>query len=278
MRRRKSNIFSELTENDLWSLYEIYHENTKINKLNSREYGAFIELVTRQPFLLKRMALSYKLYPGHKQIKLTKNFKLSNRTIEDIIEQRRTRRDFNGKLITINELSKLLYFSYGISGQVSIPKDATITQFLRTAPSAGALYPLEIYVNIFACKKLKNGLYHYNVLDHTLEQLKIGDFKWVIAESCMVDTMLDKANVMILITGIFKRTVFKYHERGYRFVLMESGHVAQNVSLVCEAMGLGSTLIGGFKDDEINKFLGIDGINEAVLYPIIIGKIKHKRV
>lgn len=282
MRRRKQNIFSEIIHSDVWNLYEIFHENSKLNRLNSREYGAFIDLISRQPYIVKRLALSYKKYPGYRQINLPKNFRPSRKYLEDIINSRRTTRKFSGKPISIYKISKLLYYSYGINGKVPVPKDKTIIQLLRAAPSAGALYPLEIYLAVFNSTRLKAGLYHYNVLDHTLEQLKLGDFRQNLANSCMVDTMLDSANLMVIITGIFKRTTFKYHERGYRFVLMESGHLAQNLSLICEAMNLGCVLIGGFKDDELNEFLGVDGVNEAVLYPAIIGRKialnKRKRI
>jgi SagB-type dehydrogenase family enzyme len=273
MRRRKENIFAEITNDTEWNIYEIFHENTKLNKLNSREYGTFIELVTGYPYFLKRMAQSYKLYPGYRQIKLPRKFVSSKKIIEEIMQKRRTVRKFNGQCIDINELAKILYYSYGISSKVSVPKSKGIIQYLRVTPSAGALYPLEIYVNILSCKNLKPGLYHYNVLHHSLEQLKLGNFKQYLTNSCMIDHMLERANLLVFIAGIFKRTTFKYHERGYRFVLMESGHVAQNLSLICEAMGLGSVLIGGFKDDELNNFLNIDGVNEAVLYPVIIGKV-----
>ncbi|HEC78494.1 MAG TPA: SagB/ThcOx family dehydrogenase [candidate division WOR-3 bacterium] len=272
MRKRKRDIFAELTDNHLWNLWEIFHENTKINKLYSREYGTFIETVTRHPYFLKRMAMSYKLYAGKKQIKLPKTFTNSHKSIETIIRQRRTRRNFSGKPITIEETAKLLYFSYGINAKVPIPKDPTVIQFLRVTPSAGALYPLELYINIFLSQDIKPGLYHYNVLHHALEELKLGDFRDSISNACMIQQMIKGANAVLFITGIFKRTTFKYHERGYRFVLMESGHVAQNLSLICEAISLGSVLIGGFHDDEINSFLEVDGVNEAVLYPIVIGK------
>ena len=143
---------------------------------------------------------------------------------------------------------------------------------LRVSPSAGARYPLEIYPLIFSAKDLDCGIYHYNVKSHSLELLKKGDFKSQFFK-CVGQDMILKCSMLIVISAIFNRTKDKYGERGYRYVLLDAGHLAQNAYLIATRLSLGCCTIGGFLDNEINKLLKIDGLTESSIYLIAIGTL-----
>lgn len=140
----------------------------------------------------------------------------------------------------------------------------------RVYPSAGARYPLEIYLVVNRVKSLEKGLYHYNVKEHSLELLRKDNFDKFMAEITGQD-LVAKAGVVIFISAILDRTRVKYGDRGYRFVLLDAGHLAQNVYLVSEALKLQCCSIGGFIDDELNKLLDLEGTSEKVIYLIALG-------
>lgn len=147
---------------------------------------------------------------------------------------------------------------------------------MRAAPSAGALYPLEIYLIAWNIAGLDSGLYHYCVVPHCLEQLKTGDFAKLACEYAMADDISATASALFVVTAIFQRTMIKYQDRGYRFALLEAGHLAQNMCLMSAAMNLGILPIGAFLDDEVNLLLGLDGVNETALYPLAVGRVESK--
>jgi SagB-type dehydrogenase family enzyme len=222
---------------------------------------------------VEKMARAYKSYSTAFQIQLPKLWDKSPESpgIEVVIERRRTARRFTGRSLTVEEISKLLHFSYGITGATRISQSTDEYQCLRSAPSAGALYPLEVYLISWGIAGLKPGLYHYSVVHHALELLKTGDFSEPAGEYTFLDDIVKEACTLFLITAIFQRTMFKYNERGYRFVLLDAGHLGQNVCLMATAMNIGVLPIGGFLDDELNHLLGIDGVHESVVYPLLLG-------
>ena len=141
-------------------------------------------------------------------------------------------------------------------------------------PSAGALYPLDIYVLACTVKSLESGLYHYNVRDHALEELKQGDFLQSIIPLIQNSNnfWLKQAGLILFVTATFRRNQMKYGERGYRGVLLDAGHLAQNIQLAATGLGLGACVLMGCMDDPVNDFLGVDGVEESVLYAISIGR------
>jgi len=186
------------------------------------------------------------------------------------IKKRRSERTYSGEQIELQKLADLLHFSLGITGTIKGLNDIELT--LRAYPSAGALYPIEAYIIVFNVKSLDKGVYHYNVNKHLLELIEAEDHKEHIAKICLAEDIMQNANVLIILTAIFKRVTIKYGIRGYRFCLMEAGIVAQNTTLMAESLGLGSCMLGGFYDDEIHKLLKIDGVNEAVVNVMTVGQ------
>ena len=149
----------------------------------------------------------------------------------------------------------------------------------RAAPSAGALYPLEVYVVIGkgGVVGLEPGIYHYNPHTHALELIKEGDYRDELCAACLGQPWVGKAPVSIVITAIYERTMVKYGKRGIRYVHIEVGHVGQNVYLQAVALGLGTVAVGAFYDEEVRKVLGVSE-NEHPLYvmPVGVPKWRHR--
>jgi SagB-type dehydrogenase family enzyme len=166
-------------------------------------------------------------------------------------------------------LAALLHYAYGISRD---NKGTALPRPFRVVPSGGALYPLEIFFYSKLTDGLKAGLYHYNPSKNHLRFLLPGDHTRRISEAMVQPEIGQNASLMVFLTAVFERSVFKYGDRGYRFILLEAGHVAQNINLVSNALDLGCVNIGGFFDREIDEFLDLDGVTFSTIYMIAVGK------
>ncbi|MFQ6058385.1 MAG: SagB/ThcOx family dehydrogenase [Anaerolineae bacterium] len=213
----------------------------------------------RQPAL-------YKEYAWAEQIPLPPPGDFRGLYTEEAIQRRRSVRDYSGEPVTLEELSRLLHYTDGITAERWGLK-------LRAAPSAGALYPIEIYPVIHRVEGLEPGLYHYAVRDHALEKLRAGDLRGEIVRHGLVQEFLGQANLVLVFTAIFQRLRWKYQERTYRYALLEAGHLGQNVYLAATSMGMGACAVGAFLDDPLNELLGVDGEHEAAIYMLAVGKV-----
>jgi len=183
-----------------------------------------------------------------------------------------------------------------------MPDRSDLGEYLaRTVPSGGALYPLEFYVAVVAVDGITPGLYHYTPMAHGLELLRYGDFDGIISSFCpgiikstndtddKVELSRDNSTVQderlqeqassdsssavwFIATAMFWRSRWKYGLRGYRFALLEAGHAVQNLLLTAEALHLGAVPVAGFHDADIESLLSIDGVNEACLYVVPVGR------
>ena len=144
---------------------------------------------------------------------------------------------------------------------------------LRTAPSAGALYPFENYLYIDKVEGVPQGIYHFDVAEFSLACLEEGNFNHQITAASLGQPVVRKAAVVIIWTAVMLRCMVKYRERAVRYIAMDMGHVCQNVQLAATALGFGSCPIGAFYDDEVNALLGVDGEEETVLYMVTVGKM-----
>jgi SagB-type dehydrogenase family enzyme len=172
--------------------------------------------------------------------------------------------------LTLREVSAILQWSYGITGEVRMAGGGV--QSFRAAPSAGALYPAEIYLGVRAVRGLDAGIYHYEVPESSLALLSQGDPTERLHEVCCGQQYAHQAGIVVLISGVIERTKRKYGDRGYRHVLLDVGHLGQNIYLVCTALNLAIVPTCGFFDDEAADLLGIDGCDEPVLYAAFIGR------
>jgi len=209
----------------------------------------------------------YKAYPRFEQVLLPKPEKLDSNLFRALLD-RKSDRSFSNNPIKIQDLSNLLCYSGGMKTILNKDKSSQ-----RMYPSAGARYPLEIYPFIFDVEDVKSGVYHYHLKTNSLELVLKGPIKKETM-SQFGQPWMKKSHVIIVISAIFDRTEMKYKDRGYRHILTEYGHVAQNFYLVGTALNLGVCSVGGFVDDGLNKMLDIDGIDESVIGVIAIGNKK----
>jgi SagB-type dehydrogenase family enzyme len=207
----------------------------------------------------------YKTYPGSKKVELPKP-KYRGMVLEEAIEKRRSIRNYSTKPLSMAQLSQLLFAAQGVTGKM-------YDKALRTAPSAGALYPFEIYVVINNVRDVPQGIYHYLVLDHTLELVKAGDFSGKISDAGLEQDMLGAAGATFVLSAIFDRVRCKYGERGFRYAYIEAGHISQNIYLQAVSLGLGSVCAGAFLDERVNQLIGVDGYEEAVIYLHAVGSL-----
>jgi len=248
---------------------ELYLEASKYSPSNVQTQMAGAYILQQSESMQHTVTRSVKRYPHRPRLHLPEP-SFPPICLKEVLLRRRTLRHYSQKEISLVDLSTLLEGGSGISGQVE--NKLGLTQFLRTVPSGGALYPFEVYSVIFEVEGVLPGLYHYDPLGRSLEEVRAGKFKECVAEaSCGQDKLVTGCAVVFIITGMFWRTRFKYGLRGFRFVLMEVGHVAQNLLLTAEALDMAAVLLGGFYDDKVNEFMGIDGVNEAPLYLITVG-------
>jgi SagB-type dehydrogenase family enzyme len=145
----------------------------------------------------------------------------------------------------------------------------------RTAPSAGALYPIETYIIANNVQGLEKAVYHYSIKLHLLEKLKNGDFSKLIAHAALEQEMFLNAATIFVWTAIFDRSKWKYKQRAYRYIYLDAGHIAQNLALSATSIGLGSCQVGAFYDEEINKIVGVDGEEESAIYLSVLGYSEH---
>ncbi|MDP2950452.1 MAG: SagB/ThcOx family dehydrogenase [Chloroflexota bacterium] len=220
--------------------------------------------IIRRPFQWGGQPPLYKEYPSAQRVFLPRDFKYRGLSVEEAINRRRSIRDYSGKPLTLEQLSLLLHSAYGIT-ESSGP--------LRASPSAGALYPLEVYAVVNSVAGLASGVYHYQPRDHSLDLLKEGEFRAALLAYTGGQDMVLQASVVLVITAIFQRTRWKYQDRSYRYVLLDAGHLGENLYLAATSLGVGPCGIGAFLDDEVNRLVGVDGQQESAVYLVSIGTL-----
>jgi SagB-type dehydrogenase family enzyme len=183
--------------------------------------------------------------------------------LDETFRTRRSTRAYGDAAISLDELATLLRAAYGVTGTLA-------GQQLRSAPSGGALYPLELYVVAAAVAGLEPALYHYDPLRDVLERIR-GVRRRELAGLTPYDELVVPSAAVVAISAVFWRSRFKYGPRAYRFALLEAGHVAQNYLLAATALGLSACPVGGFFDRDVDALLGIDGLYEASLYLLPVG-------
>jgi SagB-type dehydrogenase family enzyme len=191
-------------------------------------------------------------------------------SLESVIAGRRSRRAFGSEPMGLDRLAALLHAAYGVTGALE-SEEHGLAYPVRTVPSGGALYPLEVYVATLRVVGLEPGLYHFDPLAPGLETRRLGLLAEELAELSTHAEIVSSCAVLFFVAAIFGRTRFKYGLRGYRFALLEAGHLGQNVLLAAGALGLAAVPLGGFYDRPTDTFLELDGVNESTLYTLAIG-------
>ncbi len=182
-------------------------------------------------------------------------------TLVDTFATRRSLRSYADRPLRLDELAWLTYAAAG----------RTNRNGWRTAPSAGALFPVETYLAVRDVEGLEPGLYRVVVEEAALELVRDRSVANDLVVAGLGQDFLKEAPVVVVLTGLFQRSRFKYHERAYRYVLVEVGHIGQNLCLAAEAAGMGTCVVGSFLDSQLNDLLRIDGRKEAALSIIAVG-------
>ncbi|HEX2470974.1 MAG TPA: SagB family peptide dehydrogenase [Candidatus Limnocylindrales bacterium] len=208
----------------------------------------------------------YKRYPAAPVVELPEPDLNGGLPAATAIARRRSTRDYVPTPMTPGELSRLLYLTSGIAAD-------KYGNARRTAPSSGALYPIEVYAVVHRVEGIEPGVYHYAYREHALEQVRIGDFRAHTVEQAISQDFLGECGVVLFLTMIMQRMRPKYQDRSYRYGLLEAGHLGENAYLAATSMGLGACGVGAFMDDAINEMLGVDGVEEAAVYMLAAGHV-----
>ncbi len=189
-------------------------------------------------------------------IRLPKPILKGIKSLEECIYERESVRSYKDKVIEIEKISQILWATQGKKGDK------------RTVPSAGATYPLEIYVTL-----KDKGFLRYNIKKHALELITEEDLSSKLARASLDQHFIAEAYMNIIICAVFSRTTGGYGQRGVRYVFIEVGHCAQNIHLEAVALGLASVPIGAFEDDQVKKVLELPKkIEPLYIIPIGYGK------
>ncbi len=184
-------------------------------------------------------------------------------SLEEALAHRRSVREFASGALTLDEVSRLVWAAQGTTPPTG-----------RTAPSAGATYPLEVYLVAGDVKDLSAGVYHYLPGQHRLEPLSAGDIRRPLADAAVDQAWIGRAAMVVVIAAVYERTAARYGRRAERYVHMEAGHAAENLLLQATALGLGATPVGAFNDAEVAGVLRLPS-GEAPLYLIPVGRISR---
>lgn len=255
---------------DIDALHEVFHEQTKYHRATAFSHARNIQAHMSEPTLVERSVAGRHRPEGIPVLSLPEPVAI-NTELTEALSQRisAAREDLAGPLCAQN-LSALLYHGARIT-RSGVPRAVPdLTQHYRPYPSAGALYPCELYLAIADVAGIPNGVYRYDALEHGLVATGKGD------ETDFGQTEINRSPewavpCAIVITGVFERSVRKYDLRGYRFALLEAGHILQNLSLLAAALGLTSLVSASFYEAELEALIGVDGVSEAVLVSFLVG-------
>ena len=203
----------------------------------------------------------YKQVSGAEPVPLPTVVDPPQMSVAQAVGRRRSLRTFADRALTAEELAWV----------VGAAASVTSGDGLRTAPSAGALYPVETYVAVEHVTGVEAGLYHVDVQARSLHRVRAGSVSGDLLVAGLGQEFLRQAPAVLVLTGVFQRTRWKYRQRHYRYVCWEGGHIAQNVYLAAEAAGLGACMVGAFLDGTLNALVQVDGREEAALGLIAIG-------
>jgi SagB-type dehydrogenase family enzyme len=244
------------------AVWELFHENAKTSRFDTPMSEAAV--VARMRTMSE--SLTYAAYP---RVELPAPDETLPLSLTEAIIARHSARGFTPVPLQLRTLATLLYYTYGVTRS----NEGTIfPRPFRVVPSAGALYPLELYFSSSQVEDLPPGLYHYNPAENCVEQLSEDTRHRELSAALVQRELPTRSSVMVFITSMFERSTFKYGDRGYRFALLEAGHVAENLNLVSTALGLASLNVGGYFDRMVDQILGLDGVVHSTVYMMAIGQ------
>jgi SagB-type dehydrogenase family enzyme len=280
---RAPRTYEDLTRPPPWPLSRLYHEDSSLTERRAMELREQIERFSDDDGALPA---GPKVYPTRPATPLPRaRRKLFGARLDDTLRARRTQRGpFAGGPVPLAELGALLDLALGVTatgakgdkaldgGGAGRDSGAGQTVDLRAYPSAGALYPLETYVLALDCPPLEQAAFHHDPHRRVLARVAACPPLPDLGRMIFADDLWQGAAAALVFTGVFARTQAKYGERGYRFVLLEAGHAAQNVLLAAAGLGLAAAPIGGFCEGALGAALGLDANVESPVYVVLLGR------
>jgi SagB-type dehydrogenase family enzyme len=261
LERREQFLPFGIATSCAWPASRVFHEHSCMGP-------AWAPTMTIADVEAHTLHLDYKTYPGSARTPLPRVPEVT-RGLESLIRARRSAHTFAEGPIPLENLAKVLEIGCGVTEHQDVPRRAT--------PSGGALYPIEVYPLVLGVDGLQNGIYHYAALAHELEHVRPLPDAAPLKEFVPPDLFNARPPVILAISVVFARTQKKYLERGYRFALLEAGHIAQNFVLTATALGLHSLCMGGYWDDPFNDLLGFAPTDEAVVYAVLLGGARQSQ-
>lgn len=262
--------YHELDSSAAWPSSRLYHESSKLTERRVLALREQMELfATDAGGDGAPQAPSFKTYPTRPSIALPRPpRRLFGPRLDDTLRARRSHRGPFGRApLRLDHLGALLGLAVGITGDAPDPAGPP----LRAWPSAGGLYPLEVYVVALACQSVESGIHHYDASRHALACIAPCPTREALARMIFADEQWEHAAAAIVLTAVFERTQAKYGERGYRFALLEAGHAAQNLLLVAQSLGAPALPIGGFCEDALGEAMGLTEAKESPVYVVMLG-------
>jgi SagB-type dehydrogenase family enzyme len=240
----------------LWPASRLYHAHSALGP-------GWAQTMTLEEVVAHTVALDYKRYPDAERFELPLTRPLAA-TLESVIRRRVSERSFAAEPVPLDAVATLIRLGSGITDRSEVvPR--------RAAPSPGGLYAVETYPIAVRVDGLDAGVYHYSALDDDLELVQRIPGPELMEGFFPPDLYSGRPALVLTLSAVFARVQAKYLERGYRFALLEAGHIAQNWLLAATALGLSSVPMGGFWDHQFNEFMGFDPIDEAVVYSVLVG-------
>ncbi|HXT68721.1 MAG TPA: SagB family peptide dehydrogenase [Vicinamibacterales bacterium] len=244
------------------ALWELFHEGSKVSRYDP---------AVPTPVVLARMAELWESFPykGYPATELPKEPLVLDAPLGEVMKARATARNLVPRRLSLREVATIFHFAYGITRD---NKDSVFPRPFRTVPSGGGLYPIELYFHTSQVEDLAAGLYHFSPIENSVQLIREGDESRKLAEALVQSQLALDSSLIVFLTAVFERSTFKYGDRGYRFTLIEAGHIVQNMALTAAALGLGAVPIGGFFDRPIDDLLGLDGLAQSTVYMVGIGE------
>lgn len=239
-------------------LYNYFHQKTK----DSSEGGLVRIPKDTSLWPLNWKTIEYKTVERAPFTALPPHSKKTYDLLE-AISKRASPETFKGDSISLEQLGTLLQLSYGEWEEKAGGR--------RPVPSGGARYPIELYILAWNVTGLEAGVYHYNIQRHGLERYVWETFDKENIASLVSYDFVATGSALVIMTGVFPRTTAKYGSRGYRYALLEAGHIGQNMYLLSGYTGIQVRALAGTHDTEIEKLLNVDGTYESLVYAIALG-------
>ncbi len=240
------------------------HDTTSLSRLFHRNSEPWINEQADQGTVFSQKT---KTYPHAIRVTLPET---TPTDVDKIAAARRSERAFSDTPLPLARCAGLLRSAYAALGPDVMENGQKFLR--RPVPSAGGLYPLEIYALVRNVEGLAKGLYHYDSIGDALEIIGQGPWENEAEEAFHTWGFVKHAPMIICVGAVFERSQSKYGPRGYRYILLEAGHVVQNLCLAAHDVGLTSLCMGGYQDSALNRLIGLDGVEEAVVYTVALGQ------